>query len=139
MNINEVVAGGGVVIVIMTLIQITPIRIDPWSSIARAIGRAINGEVIQKVEKLNLDLLEMKAVEDERDAIYARTEILRFGDELYINTRHTKERFNQILSDITKYEKYCSAHPDFQNDQAVMTITNIKETYQKCLEKHNFL
>ena len=49
MNINELVAGGGVVIVIMTLIQITPIRIDPWSSIARAIGRAINGEVIQKV------------------------------------------------------------------------------------------
>lgn len=139
MNMHEILTGGGAVIVIMTLIQITPIKVDPWSAIARAIGRAINGEVIQKVEKLNLDLLEMKAVEDERDAIYARTEILRFGEELYVNTKHTKERFNQILSDITKYEKYCSTHPDFQNDQAVITIANIEETYQKCLEKHNFL
>ncbi len=139
MNIQDILTGGGAAIVIMTLIQITPIKVNPWSAIARAIGRAINGEVIQKVEKLNLDLLEMKAVEDERDAIYARTEILRFGEELYVNTKHTKERFNQILSDITKYEKYCSTHPDFQNDQAVITIANIEETYQKCLEKHNFL
>ena len=51
MNINELVAGGGVVIVIMTLIQVTPIKLDPWSTIARIIGRAINGDSSMLIRK----------------------------------------------------------------------------------------
>ena len=139
MNINEVVAGGGVVIVIMTLIQITPIRLDPWSAIARIIGRAINGEVMTKVDKLSHDLQDMKATEEERDAVNARIRILQFGDELCMNVRHTRERFNQILADIDMYENYCDTNPTFENNQSVMTIQNIKDVYHDCMKKQDFL
>ena len=139
MNINELVAGGGVVIVIMTLIQVTPIKLDPWSTIARIIGRAINGEVMTKVDKLSHDLQEMKATEEERDAVNARIRILQFGDELCMNVRHTRERFNQILADIDMYENYCATHPTFENNQSVMTIQNIKDVYHDCMKKHDFL
>ena len=51
MSINELVAGGGgAVLVLLTLIQIAPIEINPWSAIAAAIGRAINREVIARME-----------------------------------------------------------------------------------------
>ena len=47
----EVLTGGGIVLVAMTLIQISPIKLDPWSAIARAVGRAINKDVIDKLDE----------------------------------------------------------------------------------------
>lgn len=139
MNIQDILTGGGVVFVLLTIIQITPIKLDPWSAIARIIGRAINGEVMTKVDKLSHDLQEMKATEEERDAVNARIRILQFGDELCMNVRHTRERFNQILADIDMYENYCDTHPTFENNQSVMTIQNIKDVYHDCMKKHDFL
>lgn len=139
MSIQDILTGGGAAFVIMTLIQIMPIKVNPWSAIAKAIGRSINCEVIAKVEKLSNDLQEVKDTEDERAAVDARVRILHFGDELYRNVRHSKEHFDQILSDITKYERYCREHPEFENDKAVITVQNIKAIYQRCLEEHDFL
>ena len=42
MTAAEVLTGGGIILAAMTLIQIAPIKLDPWSAVARAIGRAIN-------------------------------------------------------------------------------------------------
>lgn len=140
MSINELVAGGGgAVLVLLTLIQIAPIEVNPWSAIAAAIGHAINGEVISKVDQLGDELQSLRSISDEREAVAARIRILRFGDEIYQGTMHSKEHFDQTLDDITEYEQYCAAHPDFKNDMTVITVQTIKETYQKCLEKHNFL
>ena len=44
--------GSGIVILLLTLVEITPIKINPWSWLGRKIGRAINGEVLEKVETL---------------------------------------------------------------------------------------
>lgn len=51
MTAAEVLTGGGIVLVAMTLIQISPIKLDPWSAIARAVGRAINKDVIDKLDE----------------------------------------------------------------------------------------
>lgn len=140
MNINElVVGGGGAMVVLLTLIQIAPIEVNPWSAIAAAIGRAINGEVISKVDQLGDELQSLRSISDEREAVAARIRILRFGDEIYQGTMHSKEHFDQTLDDITDYEQYCISHPDFKNNKTTVTIQTIQETYQKCLEKHNFL
>ncbi len=48
MTMEEIATGGGILLVAMTLIQIAPIKLNPWSALAKAIGRAINGEVIAK-------------------------------------------------------------------------------------------
>ena len=53
MNLNEVILGrgrnfaGG-----KTLIQIAPIKVNPWSSIAKAVGRAINSDVLEELKGL---------------------------------------------------------------------------------------
>ena len=44
--------GSGVLIAVSALIQISPININPWTHIARAIGRAINGELTDKITRL---------------------------------------------------------------------------------------
>ena len=131
--------GGGGVAVIFTILQIAPIKINPWSWIAKRIGRAINGELIDKVDGLAIDMKKNKDDDDEQWASLSRSHILRFGDELRHGVSHSKEHFDQILLDISKYESYCSTHKDYINDVANETIKHIKSTYQECLIKNSFL
>lgn len=140
LNLEEILlGGGGVLLVAMTLIQVAPIKVNPWSAVAKAIGRAINGEVIAKVDQLERDLEAMKAAQEERDAISCRSRILHFGDETIHGVRHTKEHFDQILRDITSYERYCDDHPHFENNTTVLTSRRIKDIYEDCLAKADFL
>ena len=139
-EIKEIVKyGGGLLLVLMTLIQITPIKINPWSWLGRMIGRAINGEVLDRVSTLANDVRELKEEDAEQWASLSRSHILRFGDELLHGVPHSKEHFDQILLDISKYEAYCDEHPNYKNNIANATIKQIKNTYQKCLDENKFL
>ena len=131
--------GGGGILILMTLIQISPIKINPWTWIGRCVGKCINGEVIEKVDKLSKDVQKNKDDDDEQWASLSRSHILRFGDELLHGVSHSKEHFDQILLDISKYEHYCASHPEYLNNIANATIKQIKKTYQKCLEENKFL
>lgn len=139
MTMEEIATGGGILLAAMTLIQIAPIKLNPWSTLAKAIGRAINGEVIAKVDRLERELLGMKENQEERDAISCRARILHFGDETIHGVRHTKEHFDQILRDITTYERYCDDHPNFENNTTVLTSQRIKDIYEDCLKTKDFL
>lgn len=131
--------GGGIILVLMTVIQITPIKLNPWSWLGKCVGRAINREVLDEVKALKEDVKNNKADDDEQWASLSRTHILRFGDELLHGQAHSKEHFDQVLRDISKYEQYCETHPDYLNGVACATIKVIKKTYQQCLEDNTFL
>ena len=48
MTLKEILFGGGsALFVLLTLLQLAPIKINPWSAIAKAFGRAINSEVLE--------------------------------------------------------------------------------------------
>lgn len=143
MDLIQIIAGGGgVVAALMTIFQIAPIKINPWTAIARVIGKALNGPVIENINRLGVrmdsfdeELKKLKAIGDEREAVACRTRILRFGDECLHNEKHSKEHFDQILRDIDIYETYCKTHDEFENNQAVMTIELIRQIYRE----HDFL
>lgn len=105
--------------------------------IADAVGhknktvKAIEG-LTEKVDKIQFTI-------DEREAVLSRTHILRFNDELYNGIQHSKEYFDQTLEDITTYDKFCDAHPEFKNARTTMAVENIKATYKKLHEEHKFL
>lgn len=127
------------IVALMSLIQISPIKINPWTAIGRWIGRAINGELIEKVNNLERQLEIVKAMHDESEAKAARVRILHFGDELYQGKKHSKEHFDNILDDITEYDTYCREHPDFKNERTKVTESVILNQYRKCTENHSFL
>ena len=126
---------GVFVIIIMSLLEISKIKINPWSWI----GNLLNKGVISKMEKIEKDVAEVKKEIGENTATSSRYRILRFDDEILHNTKHTKEHFDQILLDIDVYEKFCDNHPDFKNNLAVMAIKHIKQVYQKCSSENSFL
>lgn len=129
----------GLVIVLLGLIKIPKIDINLWTALAHVVGRALNGEMIERVDKIDRELtLHMKKTEEERIR-QARQRILRFSDEVLYEKGHSKEHYDEILEDIDKYELYCANHPDFKNNKAVMAIETIKDAYQDCIENHDFL
>lgn len=131
--------GGGALIILMTLIQITPIKFNPWSWLGRHIGRMLNGEVLGEVKDLRQDLADHKAKSEERHATLCRAHILKFGDEVRHGIPHSKEGYDSILLDIDSYEEYCDKHPGYKNNVAVATMKHIKKMYQKHLENDTFL
>lgn len=147
MTLGELFAGsGGVAFTVLTLVEIVPVKINPWSALAKKIGRAMNREMMDKLEAVQKDVKNLKEQHDkleyrmnEDDANDCRTRILRFGDELRRGVEHSEEFFNQILDDISDYERYCTEHPEYKNSKAVNAIAEIDKVYQKCMEKNSFL
>lgn len=130
---------GGFLIVLLTLIQIAPIKINPWSAIAKTLGRAINKEMMDKLESLDKEMKQLRDATALESALNCRVRIIHFGDETLHGQKHTKEHFDQILRDIDKYEHYCNTHPEFENNVTVLTSARIKEIYQKRLADGDFL
>lgn len=95
--------------------------------------------ISDKMETMLTKIDRLEKANGEGMAYTWRYRILRFNDEVKQGTRHTEEHFNQILEDITKYNRYCGEHKNFPNDKAVLAIKNIRDTYDKCMEENDFL
>ncbi len=126
----------------MSLVEISPIKINPWSWF----GNVLNKGIIEKldkhgkeIEELRNDVSAVRKEVNENSATSSRYRILRFDDELLHDIKHTKEHFDQILVDIDIYEGFCKRNPDFKNNLAVMAISHIKSVYQKCSVDNSFL
>lgn len=144
MSLEAILTGSGVLIVLLTLIQITPLKINPWSAIGRGIGRALNGDVLKKLDKMESAQAETRErldehirLDDERNADLHRTYILRFNMELRRGMQHTDEDFNEILYNIKCYEQYCRDHPEYQNNRAVHAIKHIENAYDERMDQPN--
>lgn len=121
------------------IVEITPIKWNPWSSALRWIGNKLNGDVIQQVGELKEKVQGVSDRQEEAEAKSARVRILRFGDELYLGQKHSKEHFDNILADIKTYNDYCATHPRFENERTKITEAQIRSTYRRCLNEHSFL
>ena len=135
-----------ILFVALTLVEITPIKVNPWSWIAKKIGNAFNGEVMKEIKHLKeevksvkTDVSDIREEAKEREATSRRTRILEFGDEILHEVDYSKEHWDQILLDITAYENYCDEHKHYMNNVAKATIKHIKNKYQKHLQEDSFL
>ena len=128
------------------VIEVAPIKINPWSFLAKKIGKVMNSDVLdsidtlyKKVNQLDGYVKQLEQAQLECEAKRARTRILRFGDEVRLNVKHSKDSFDEVLADITFYDTYCSTHPDFKNNRTKSTEKVIVDVYEECLRNDSFL
>ena len=131
--------GGGLLIAALSLVQIAPVKWNPWSALAKAIGRAINADLMQELADTRTTLEKHIQIDDERNADAHRAKILAFNTELLRGIDHTREDFIEVLAEIDQYESYCRSHPDYKNNRAKHAISNIGRVYDDRLAKHDFL
>lgn len=147
------------VVVLASLVEISPIKVNPWKTIINLIGKGLNADLSKKFDDISVQVSNLEAdiknVHDEavtlnakidkvehdnmeNAAITARVRILRFCDEMYSHVDHTKDSYDQVMSDITFYEEYCRNHPEFKNNQTALTVDFIKESYHDRLVNGDF-
>ena len=147
MSILELFASGsGLLFLVLSLVEIAPIKVNPWSAAARWLGSMFNRDVLSRLDDISRMQKDTQRrlddhikVDDERDADMHRAKILRFNNELLRNIPHTREEFIEILAEIDGYEAFCRAHPDYQKNRAVHAVANINRVYDERLQKHDFL
>ena len=150
MGAKEILDNVGVLVLTVIfgsgLIQIAPIKINPWSWLIQRVGREAGKELYEKLESLEekVDDLDerVKAHEgqrEEQENVGRRRRILRFADECRKNEKHSLEHFNEILDDISQYKKYCDWHPNFKNDKCAISVEFVEKAYKHCVETDDFL
>lgn len=142
-----------ILLVALSVIQITPIKVNPLSWILKSLGKIINSELCEKVDLVsrqqieNRELLDKHVSDDEawKEAYEAqkmdelRLTILHFNNELLRKQKHTKEEFVEILAVIDRYKIYCKTHENYPNSRAVHAIANIERVYDERLFNNDFL
>lgn len=147
MTVKEILTGSSLgLIALLTLVQVAPIKINPWSALAKGIGKALSADVLKSLDEVKAEQKKSQQrldahikVDDRRDADRHRERILRFNNELLRDIPHTREDFIEILAVIDNYERFCKANEDYKNNRAVHAIANIGRVYDERLQKHDFL
>lgn len=142
-SVGDVVS---ILLLVLSFVQIAPIKINPWSWLARHFGRAVNGEVMAELKSQKEDLNgihkevdALRRCNGKRRADDARNRILRFDDELRRGMPHSLEFWRQIIRDCDFYVEYCKKNDDYINGTADSAIKNIRTTYDVVKEKNAFI
>ena len=134
-----------VLVGLSALIQITPIKINPWTALFKWIGEKVNEDLRNQVgglnEKINnlskdIDTLGKQRKEDEKDRI--RWEMLDFANSCRNGRRHTKDEYLHIIELNDKYKKLLKETND-KNGVFEVEYEYIKELYKERQEKNDFL
>lgn len=138
------------------VIQITPIKINPWTKIFKWIGKLITEDsdnnikaLINKTDKLESSIKSVKedlksetnAIKDrinenEKDRI--RWEILDFANSCRNGRKHTKDEFQHIITLNDKYGILLERTND-KNGVFEVEYKYILYLYNRLLEKNEFL
>ena len=97
-----------------------------------------DSDLLKEVKAMRSEIAELREVVDENEAKASRIRILKFADEIFMEMNHSKDSFDQCMSDITFYENYCENHPKFKNHQTNETVKYIKEVYHERMKKKDF-
>ena len=90
----------------ITLFEIVPININPWTTLFRWIGKAINGELKEQLSDLSSDVSELKSDFEMKKAEDMRWEILEFANTCRIGNEHSKDEWRHVMNQVSEYEEY---------------------------------
>lgn len=132
MSLSQVTGNAALILLgVSSLIEITPIKWNPISSILAWFGRKINGSLVKQVTALA-----EKIDTNEIDRI--RWEILAFANSCRNGTHHTKDEFTHIIDLNAKYHEILEAR-DKTNGQIDLEYEYIVQIYKHCMEENSFL
>lgn len=135
-----------IILIIMTFIQITPIKVNPWSALIRWLSKSFTSDIGKQLselekkvdsvnDKLNTHIEESNAI----DLRKRRESILDFASAIAEGKRsYTKEQYEQMLSECDSYGVYCESK-NFKNSVADESISLIRHSYMSKMLNNSFL
>lgn len=141
--------GVQVVLILSVFIQISPIKINPWSKLFKWIGKIITEESNKKIDSLETSIIEtnnkvelettaIKASINENEKDRIRWEVLDFANSCRNGRLHTEEEFKHVISLNDKYTILLKLTND-KNGVFESNYKYIKELYEERLKTNDFL
>ena len=131
-NLKECLTSPGIVLIgAITLIQITPIKINPWSWIRKKLSDLIYGDVRKNIESVKAEITEMKVQN-------WRWNVLDFANSCKNGRRHTLDDWHHAISQLADYERYIERN-EITNGVFEEDARYLREEYQKHCRNNDFL
>ena len=123
-------AGWAVVILILlfSMIQIAPVKLNPWDNILGWFGKKINGGIREQLSELKKQVSDLWINSH-------RQSILTFARECRADIDHDAEEWNHILSIADEYEVYCQKNT-VSNGVVKADTEYIRSLYQQLSREH---
>lgn len=146
MSIGEIIAAASAGIALLsTFIEVSKIKINPWSSLFKWIGSKMMEDVKAEIKEIKDEQKELAKKQEElkrqravdaADAIKA--EIFKFYNECQKGQRHSEAEFNHIIQQNKKYEDLIEESGE-ENGVYTAEYKYILAIYEKCQMEKDFL
>lgn len=127
-----------IIAIVSVFFEITPIKINPISSLLKYIGAKLNEDVIAEVTSMKDEIKKIDDKVDQNEIDRIRWEILDFANSCRNQKKHTREEFLHIIELNQKYHKIID-EKGIENGQIDIEFAFIKRLYNRCLEENSFL
>ena len=125
LTVGNVAAG---IAILLSLIQISPLKLNPWDKLLAWFGRKLNGETEKRLEELQKQVRDMWINTH-------RQSILTFARECRADMHHDAEEWNHILSIADEYEVYCAKNT-VSNGVVKADTEYVRALYQELSREH---
>ena len=132
--LSKLTAGGAagwalaLLIIILALVQISPIKLNPWDKIFGWLGRKMNSKVEEEMKDLKKQIRELW-INNHRQSI------LSFARECRADIGHSAEEWSHVLNLCEEYEKYCEKN-EVTNGVVRENTLYIRQLYQQLSREH---
>ena len=124
------VAGWGVVVLILllSLVQISPIKLQPWDKVFGWIGKKVNGTTEKRLGVVEKQVQDMWVNGH-------RNNILTFARECRAEIAHSPDEWSNVLNQAEEYEKFV-AERKITNGIITQDTEYIRNLYQELSRDH---
>ena len=127
-----------VVFILSIFIQISPIKINPWSALITWIGKIITAGLHEDIKEVESTLTDLSASVDENEKDRIRWEVLDFASSCREGRKHSKDEFQHIIALNDKYENLLKKTND-KNGVFMAEYQYIQRIYAERQQKNDFV
>lgn len=129
----------------VTLIEVAPIKLNPWSNLIKWISKKLNADMhteLQELKKehgeMRQELKELKRDFEDTKAKNMRWNILDFANSCRNGRRHDKEEWGHVMDQLIEYENY-TREKNITNGVIEEDTKYLRALYQEILRDNDFL
>lgn len=143
--------------ILSVVVEVAPIKINPWTVIFKYIGGIINRGVYKKLDDIEgATQRNTRAIEDikaeiesrfndydkqdkEYQAVGMRNEIINFAENLKLGRVYSEKQFEYILDVVSKYNMHCEKYKiknHYIDDAHDIIKSEMKERFEEIKKGH---
>jgi len=115
-------------ILLLSLIEISPLKLNPWEKILGWIGKKMNGETEKRLKAVEKQITDMW-INQHRQCI------LTFARECRADIQHSSDEWSNVLTVAADYESYCEKN-GVTNGVVRADTEYVRQLYQELSRDH---